>query len=86
MTLLLAGHEAKVMEELDTVFSGGPLSADRVSKLEYLDAVIKETHRFRPIMPIGGSRRVKAPFAVGSYMIPPRGDAEQLHVSLAPSP
>ncbi|MGH8603361.1 MAG: cytochrome P450, partial [Gammaproteobacteria bacterium] len=62
---------AKVMEELDIVFSPGARSPDRVPKLEYLDAVIKETHRFRPIMPIGGSRRVKAPFAVGGYMIPP---------------
>ena len=62
---------AKVVEELDTVFRGGLPSPDRVPKLEYLDAVIKETQRFRPIMPIGGSRRVKAPFAVGGYMIPP---------------
>ncbi|MGH8593052.1 MAG: cytochrome P450, partial [Gammaproteobacteria bacterium] len=44
---------AKVMEELDIVFSAGAHSPDRVPKLEYLDAVIKETHRFRPIMPIG---------------------------------
>ncbi|MEN8259552.1 MAG: cytochrome P450 [Pseudomonadota bacterium] len=61
----------KVLEELGALGCGQLIEAETVPKLEYLDAIIKETHRLRPIMPIGGSRRVTAPFEVGGYRIPP---------------
>lgn len=61
---------AKLKEELDSALEGGAFQPEQVSRLDYLDAVIKETHRSRPIMPFGGSRRVKAPFEIGGYRVP----------------
>jgi cytochrome P450 len=44
------GVAAKIREELDRVVGVGPVSADHLSELRYLDAVIKETARLRPIL------------------------------------
>jgi cytochrome P450 len=41
-----------------------------LAQLPYLDAVIRETLRLRPIMAVGGTRILKAPFAIGGYTLP----------------
>src|SRR5207253_10580145 len=62
---------AKIEAEIESVSGGGPILTEHLPKLEYLQAVIDETHRARPIMPIGGARRLAAPFEVGGYLLPP---------------
>ena len=63
--------QQKVRSELEAVLAGGRLERAHLPRLRYLDAVLKETLRFRPIMPIGGSRKVVRPFEVGGFMLPP---------------
>jgi cytochrome P450 len=79
VTLLVAGHETTatglawafelllrnppVLERLRAAFAGGDEA--------YLDAVVKETLRVRPVVP-GIGRVVRGePFEVGGYVIPP---------------
>lgn len=78
VTLLLAGHETTATS-LAWVFDrllanpqtyaklGAELAAGRD---EYLDAVIRETLRVRPILPLVG-RHVVKPFTLGRWKIPP---------------
>jgi len=56
--------------ELGRVLDGHPIEPRQLSQLEYLDAVIKESLRTRPIMPNGGSRVVMARFDIGGYTVP----------------
>jgi cytochrome P450 len=69
--LSLPDLEARIRAELDTVVGSGPLGAQHLPKLEYLDAVIKESLRIRPIMPVGGARLVKHDYEIGGHVIPP---------------
>jgi cytochrome P450 len=69
--LSLPTIEARIREELDAVVGTDPLNAAHLPKLEYLDAVIKEALRIRPIMPVGGARLVKRTFEIGGHLIPP---------------
>jgi cytochrome P450 len=59
-----------VRSELDAVVGRDALAATDLPRLEYLDAVIKETLRIRPIMPAGGARRVQRPLEIGGYVVP----------------
>lgn len=61
---------AKIEAELESVSGGGPILTEHLPKLEYLQAVIDETHRARPIMPIGGARKLTAPLEIAGYMLP----------------
>jgi cytochrome P450 len=61
---------AKIEDELRSHAGDGPLDPACLSKLEYLDAVIKESLRLYPVVPMV-SRMVKRPFQMGSYEIPP---------------
>jgi cytochrome P450 family 110 len=69
--LSLPEVERRLREELDTVTGGRPLVADHLLRLEYLDAVVKETLRSRPIMPAGGARLVRRPIEIGGRTIEP---------------
>lgn len=68
--LSLPEVEERLRAELDAVVGREPLSAAHMPRLEYLDAVIKESLRVRPIMPAGGARRVQRPVEIGGYLIP----------------
>jgi cytochrome P450 len=78
MTLLVAGHETTATS-LAWAFDLLLHNPDKLARLrveienggngEYLDAVIKETLRIRPVVP-GVVRRTKAPFELRGYEIP----------------
>ena len=59
----------KVRAELQRVVGNGPIQAEHVSKLEYLDATIKETSRLSPIIPTV-VRYLAQPTRIGAYEIP----------------
>jgi cytochrome P450 len=69
--LSLPDVERRIHEELDAKTGGASLSAAHLPQLEYLDAVVKESLRIRPIMPVGGARLVKREIEVGGHVIPP---------------
>ncbi|XP_018355895.1 PREDICTED: cytochrome P450 4C1-like [Trachymyrmex septentrionalis] len=74
-TLFLLGnnleHQAKVHEELEKVFgdSETPASVKELSKLKYLDRVIKETLRIFPIAPVI-SRELTEDVKIDNYILP----------------
>jgi cytochrome P450 family 110 len=84
VTMLSAGHETtatslawafecvlsrpKVLERIDAELEG--VEDFGTAKLEYLDAVIKESMRLRPIFPNGGGRISKAPFEIAGHTLP----------------
>lgn len=64
---------AAVMAELATVSTGGAggaLALEELHRLEYLDAVVREVLRMRPVLAFI-ARRADAPFELGPYRVPP---------------
>ena len=59
----------KVRAECQHVVGGGPIRAEHISALEYLDATIKETARLNPIVPVV-ARYLEQPTQIGAYEIP----------------
>lgn len=61
----------RVRAELDEVLGGEPVTAESALRLEYLDAVIQETTRYRPLAPMAGVRKVAKPFEIGGHTLEP---------------
>jgi cytochrome P450 len=62
--------EERLRAELESVVGTEPLAAAHLSRLEYLDAALKESLRVRPIMPAGGGRVLQKPLEIGGHVIP----------------
>jgi cytochrome P450 len=60
---------ARLRRELADAGGAGDLDLATVVKLPYLDAVIKEVLRLRPVVPAVG-RRLKEPMRLGDYDLP----------------
>jgi cytochrome P450 len=60
---------AKLREELRRVVGSGPLDPELVSRLEYLDATLKEAMRLNPITPVVG-RMLQRPMRIGGWELP----------------
>ncbi len=62
----------RMMEELKTVFGHaggpGPLDVERLSRLEYTEAVIREALRLRPILP-NVARKLRSPIRLRNHEI-----------------
>jgi cytochrome P450 len=58
--------QARAREEVDRVLGDGPIDPKRVGELEHVDAIVRETMRLNPIIPIVG-RKLKAPMRIGGY-------------------
>src|SRR3989442_3690657 len=85
ITLLVAGHETtatalawvfhymlenpSVLATLRAELDAGPLAPDRVVRLEYLDATVKETLRLSPVIAEVG-RRLSRPMRIGGWDLP----------------
>jgi len=61
---------ARLMTELDEVLGAEPILQEHLNKLHYLEAVLKETLRIRPLSAFNGVRLVKRPFPIGGYELP----------------
>lgn len=65
---------AKVLTELSRVVGPGPVRAEHVRDLKYLQAVVDESHRYNPIGPFAAFRQVMKPWEIegerGRYQVP----------------
>ncbi|MFO0626351.1 MAG: cytochrome P450 [Polyangiales bacterium] len=71
MRWLLASPKAEsaLRDEVATAEREGPLTPDRIAKLEFLDAVVRESLRLQPIVPLVG-RVLQRPMRVGGMDLP----------------
>lgn len=71
---LLLSHpeaEARLRYELESVLGDEPITRHHLHRLPYLDAVINESFRCRPIAPMAAVRTALKPFRVGDYVVGP---------------
>lgn len=59
----------RVRAELASVVGDAPLEPSHVARLDYLDAVVKETLRLFPVIPMV-MRRLRAPMRIGGWELP----------------
>jgi cytochrome P450 len=70
----------RIREELAAVVGDGPLAAEHLPRLEYLDAVVKEGLRINPVLDDVG-RLVKEPLEIGGWRLPAGvAAAPQIHL------
>lgn len=62
---------ARVRDELARELGERPIEASDVGRLPFLEAVIQESIRYRPIAPMAGLRLVKQPFELGGFTLAP---------------
>jgi cytochrome P450 len=60
---------SRARDEIERVSEGEPLDAACIGKLEYLDGIVKEALRLRPIVPLA-PRRVMRPVKIGGFDLP----------------
>lgn len=60
---------ARLRTELNTNINATPLDGAALERLPYLDAVIKESMRLRPIMPTAGARLLRRDLQLRSYTL-----------------
>jgi len=60
---------ANARDEIERVSGGNALDATSLGKLEYVDGIVKETLRLRPIVPIA-PRRAMRPMKIGGFDVP----------------
>ncbi|EFP13097.1 hypothetical protein CRE_07735 [Caenorhabditis remanei] len=71
-SFLLATHpeiQKKLREEVDTVCRDPEITFDQLSKLKYLECVVKETLRLYPLGALANSRRCMRATKIGNYEI-----------------
>jgi cytochrome P450 len=61
--------EQRLRDELDHASREGPLTPERIVRLELLDAVVREALRLQPVVPIVG-RILDKPARVGGWDLP----------------
>jgi cytochrome P450 len=59
----------RIRAELDAVVGRGPVAPEDLGRLEYLDAVVKETLRLNPVIP-DVLRILKRPLSIGGVALP----------------
>jgi cytochrome P450 len=69
--MLFPDVQKKAQEELDRVIGGGrlPTSADK-GTLPYIDAIVKETHRWHPVAPMALPHSSTQDDVINGYRIP----------------
>src|SRR5262249_62312619 len=60
---------ARLRDELHAVLGDGPMEPEHVGRLEYLDAVLKETQRLTPVIGMTG-RLLRAPARINGWELP----------------
>ena len=60
---------ARLRDELQAVLGDGPMEPEHVGRLEYLDAVLKETQRLTPVIGMTG-RLLRAPARINGWELP----------------
>jgi cytochrome P450 len=63
------GVHERLLAELRDVAGRGPIRDVHLPRLEYLDAVVKETLRLNPVIPLVG-RRLQEPMTIGGVDLP----------------
>ena len=64
----------RALEEIESVFGDGPVTADRLEDLKYLGAIIDETMRIRPLAATV-PRRFRDAKQLGEWSLPPLSNA-----------
>lgn len=77
---------ARVLEELRTVVGDERITPEHLSQLEYLNAVVQEGIRYRPIAPMAGIRLVKEPYRIGEHLLPQGAVVTQCFPAMACRP
>ncbi|PVH68345.1 cytochrome P450 [Cadophora sp. DSE1049] len=63
------GALVKAQQELDRVVGEAPLQVEHLSQLPYIDAIIRETLRFQPTVPVFCVKAIKDSVLGGKYLI-----------------